>query len=107
MTSNSTSVHNDQIKSLDSAFQQDDEEKHRSPGPVYDIRPAIKAVYPSSPSYSLSSRTGNHLGSYDRVPGPGAYYITKLEYYKPRAPGYSFGCRHSPKKSLCLMKCEP
>ncbi|UJR34705.1 hypothetical protein I4U23_027482 [Adineta vaga] len=86
--------------------QHDNPTENCSPGPAaYNIDYTTKAVYPSSPHYSLSSRLRDPC-SYSQTPGPGSYYATRLEHYKSQAPMYSFGKRHSMKKALCIVKYE-
>ncbi|CAF4143943.1 unnamed protein product [Adineta steineri] len=85
--------------------EQDKPKEDCGPGPAaYNISESSKrCAYPSSPHYSLTPRRESSWLNYNNNPGP-CYHLFGPEYYKQRAPSYSFGHKHSMKKALGIVK---
>ncbi|XP_065196767.1 ciliary microtubule associated protein 1A-like [Sycon ciliatum] len=71
------------------------EDYTKAPGPgAYDTTDPSKYKSSRAPVYSM--RRNTHIpGDAARLPGPGAYRPEKVHAGKRRAPGFSFGVRHS------------
>ncbi|UJR11259.1 hypothetical protein I4U23_015441 [Adineta vaga] len=109
--SSTTSVPDNEVSQNTQNTERNNSEGNENPGPAAYF-PMMKAVYPSSPSYSMVARhrdvnysSSSPNGVVERTPGP-AYKLPEPSKYKPSAPHYSFGVRHTWRKALLHFEYE-